>query len=239
MLKQERAFRTRKAILAAAAKIFEERGYRAATITEIISAAGVTKGALYFHFSSKEELAQGILHEQDQWLPIPDRPCKIQQIADTVLLHAHRLQHEPMVRAGVRLSLDQQAGEIDRRGPFTHWADIVEKLLEQAQAQGELLPHISTRETADVLVASFAGVQATSQIMSDYQDLLTRVNALLRHLLPSTVQPSILTAINITPTHANTIAHELRIPPPHHTTPTTTPTTHTATTTTAAAATTP
>ena len=116
MVKQERAIRTRKAILAAAAKIFEERGYRAATISEILSAAGVTKGALYFHFSSKEELAQGILHEQDQWLPIPDRACKIQQIADTVLLHAYRLQHDPLVRAGVRLSLDQQAEEVDRRG---------------------------------------------------------------------------------------------------------------------------
>ncbi|MFC7472440.1 TetR family transcriptional regulator [Actinomadura keratinilytica] len=99
MVKQERAIRTRKAILTAAAKIFEERGYRAATISEILSAAGVTKGALYFHFSSKEELAQGILHEQDQWLPIPDRACKIQQLADTVLLHAYRLQHDPLVRA--------------------------------------------------------------------------------------------------------------------------------------------
>ncbi|MEW1604820.1 ScbR family autoregulator-binding transcription factor [Streptomyces sp. NPDC093808] len=213
MVKQERAVRTRKAILTAAARIFEERGYRAATISEILSAAGVTKGALYFHFSSKEELAQGILHEQDQQLPIPDRACKVQQVVDTVLLHAYRLQHDPMVRAGVRLSLDQQAGEVDRRGPFTHWGDIIGELLEKAEAQGELLPHISASETADVLVASFAGIQSMSQVMSDYEDLLDRVNALLRHLLPSAVLPSVLTAVDITPAHANAIADELRISP--------------------------
>ncbi|MFD6414028.1 TetR family transcriptional regulator, partial [Nocardia asteroides] len=52
-MKQDRAIRTRRNILEAAAKIFEERGYQAATIAEILGAAGVTKGALYFHFSSK------------------------------------------------------------------------------------------------------------------------------------------------------------------------------------------
>lgn len=214
MVKQERAIRTRKAILTAAAKVFEERGYRAATITEILSAAGVTKGALYFHFSSKEELAQGILHEQDQWLAIPDRASKIQQISDTVLLHAYRLQHDPMVRAGVRLSLDQQAGEVDRRGPFTHWGDIIGELLDKAGAQGELLPHVSAPETADVLVGSFAGIQAMSQVMSDYQDLLIRVNAMLRHFLPSVVIPSVLASVDITTARADRLVTELRTPVP-------------------------
>ncbi|MGW3828972.1 TetR family transcriptional regulator, partial [Streptomyces sp. NPDC005071] len=35
-------------------------GHRDATISEILARAGVTKGALYFHFNSKEELALGV-----------------------------------------------------------------------------------------------------------------------------------------------------------------------------------
>lgn len=62
--RQERAVRTRRAILEAAAAVFDERGYEAATIADILARAGVTKGALYFHFSSKQELAQGVLDEQ-------------------------------------------------------------------------------------------------------------------------------------------------------------------------------
>lgn len=198
MVKQDRAIRTRQTILTAAAKVFEEHGYQAATISEILSTAGVTKGALYFHFPSKEHLAEGVLHEQDQLLPIPERACKIQQFVDTVMLHAYRLQTDPMVRAGVRLSLDQQALGLDRSGPFRRWAEISHTLLEKAQAQGELLPHVVAVETADVMVGSFAGVQAMSQALSDHQDLPQRVNALLRHVLPSVVMPSVLASVDLT-----------------------------------------
>ncbi|MDO0930206.1 ScbR family autoregulator-binding transcription factor [Streptomyces sp. DG2A-72] len=210
MVKQDRAIRTRRTILVAAARIFEERGYQAATISEILAAADVTKGALYFHFPSKEHLAQGVLHEQDQQLPIPDRACKIQQIVDTVLLQAYRLQTDPMVRAGVRLSLDQQAHGLDRSGPFVRWAEVVTELLEKAQTQGELLPHVQPKETADVMVGSFAGVQAMSQAMCNYQDLLNRVAALLRHLLPSVVLSSVLTSADLTESRGAAVFEELQ-----------------------------
>ena len=64
MAQQERAVRTRRAVLEAAAGVFAERGYAAATIAEILNRAGVTKGALYFHFDSKAALARGVLEER-------------------------------------------------------------------------------------------------------------------------------------------------------------------------------
>ncbi|NEB06831.1 ScbR family autoregulator-binding transcription factor, partial [Streptomyces sp. SID13726] len=122
--------RTRQTILSAAAKIFEEHGYQAATISQILGEAGVTKGALYFHFQSKEDLAQGVLAEQDQQLMFPDRASKVQEIVDVVMLHAHRLQTDPMVRAGVRLSMDQLAQGLDRSGPFLRWEEFGTTLLD-------------------------------------------------------------------------------------------------------------
>jgi AcrR family transcriptional regulator len=194
---QVRAIRTRQAILSAAAKIFEERGYQAATISEILSAAGVTKGALYFHFQSKEDLAFGVLNAQNQTLLIPDRPTKVQEIVDIVVLHTYRLQTDPMVRAGVRLTMDQLAQGLDRSGPFRSWAVPVRERLEKAQRQGELLPHVDPAETADVIVGAYAGIQSMSQALTDYADLVSRVTALLRHLLPSIVQSSVLTSLQI------------------------------------------
>ncbi|MFJ1641675.1 ScbR family autoregulator-binding transcription factor [Streptomyces sp. NPDC088256] len=209
MAKQDRAIRTRQTILSAAAKVFEKHGYQAATITEILAEAGVTKGALYFHFQSKEELAQGVLGEQDQRLTVSDRACKTQEIVDIIMLHAHRLQTDAMVRAGVRLSLDQQAHDLDRSGPFLNWGEVLTRLLEKAQAQGELLPHILPRETSDVLVGSFAGVQAMSQALSNYQDLALRVCSLLRHLLPNVVLASVLASVDLSPTRGVTVFTEL------------------------------
>ncbi|GAA0918097.1 ScbR family autoregulator-binding transcription factor [Streptomyces thermoalcalitolerans] len=209
MAKQDRAIRTRRTILAAAAKVFEERGYQAATITEILTTAGVTKGALYFHFQSKEDLAQGVLSEQDQQLVVPDRPSKVQQLVDVILLHAHRLQTDPMVRAGVRLSLDQQAKGLDRSGPFLRWGEIIGDLLEKAQAQGELLPHVVPSETADVIVGSFAGIQAMSQALSNYEDLPDRICVLLRHLLPSVTLAPALAAVDLSPGRGAAVFAEL------------------------------
>ncbi|MFD9336918.1 ScbR family autoregulator-binding transcription factor [Streptomyces sp. NPDC060028] len=197
MAEQARAIQTRRNILMAAAKIFESRGYQAATISEILTAAGVTKGALYFHFQSKDELAQGVLSEQvDHRLMVPDRSSKVQELVDMVMLHAYRLQTDPLVRAGVRLSLEQQPG-LDRSGPFLQWADVVTALLTKAQAQGELLPHVDPAESSDVLVGAFGGVQAMSQAVSDYQNLPDKVAALLRHVLPSVTLPSVLPSLDL------------------------------------------
>ncbi|MEU4087473.1 ScbR family autoregulator-binding transcription factor [Streptomyces aureus] len=224
MAKQERAVRTRHAILSSAARIFEERGYQAATVSEILASAGVTKGALYFHFPSKEHLAEGVLHAQDLGVPIPERPSKVQQMVDTVFLHAHRLQTDPMVRAGVRLSLDQQAQGLDRSGPFLRWSEVGTELLDKAKAQGELLPHVTSQETADVLVGSFAGIQAMSQALCNYQDLPPRVAALLRHILPSVVVPSVLASIDLTATRGASVYTELQTLHPDLQTPTPEPT---------------
>jgi len=47
---------TRHRILAAAAALFAERGYRATSMQEIAQQVGITKAALYYHFGAKEDL---------------------------------------------------------------------------------------------------------------------------------------------------------------------------------------
>ncbi|MFD3700124.1 ScbR family autoregulator-binding transcription factor [Streptomyces sp. NPDC058646] len=208
MAEQVRAIRTRQAILSAAAKIFEERGFQASTISEILTEAGVTKGALYFHFQSKDELAQGVLAAQNQNLVLPERASKVQEIVDIVMLHTYRLQTDPMVRAGVRLTMDQLAHGLDRSGPFRSWAAPVRERLEKARAQGELLPHVVPTETADVIVGSYAGIQSMSQALSDYRDLTGRVTTLLRHLMPSIAQSSVLASLDMSESRAASIYAE-------------------------------
>jgi TetR/AcrR family transcriptional repressor of nem operon len=48
---------TRQAIIAAAAPIFNQRGYDGASMQDVMEATGLEKGGLYRHFSGKEELA--------------------------------------------------------------------------------------------------------------------------------------------------------------------------------------
>ena len=54
---------TREAILYAAFREVHFNGFQAASINNIIASAGVTKGALYHYFSSKEEIGCALLDE--------------------------------------------------------------------------------------------------------------------------------------------------------------------------------
>lgn len=212
MPKQDRAIRTRQSILLAAAEVFDQHGYQATTIAEIINVAGVTKGALYFHFDSKEDLAQGILGEQDLQKPAPPQPIKIQELIDVGMVHAHRLQTNPLVRAGVRLTLDQQAEGLDRRGPFLRWSEATLALLTAAKEQGELLPHVRPDETADLYVGAFAGVQSMSHAMTAYADLGQRVQCMQRHILPSICAPAVLACLDLSPERGARITAQLEAP---------------------------
>src|SRR3954469_22207315 len=59
-----RGGRSREALLDAAASVFTERGYRGATCDTILAEAGLSKGAFYWHFESKEELMRAVLAER-------------------------------------------------------------------------------------------------------------------------------------------------------------------------------
>ncbi|NDZ81615.1 helix-turn-helix transcriptional regulator [Streptomyces sp. SID10853] len=211
MAKQDRAIQTQRTILAAAASVFEERGFQAATITDILSTAGVTKGALYFHFQSKEDLAYGVMAAQGRHMGIvPPRACKTQEVVDTVLLQTYRLREDPMVRAGVRLAMDQYATELDRGVSFQDWGKGIATLLTQAKEQGELLPHITPSDTAELLVGAYAGVQSMSQAVSNYADLDHRTSVLLRHIMPNVVLSSVLTTIDLSSERGAVIYSEVR-----------------------------
>ncbi|OLZ65578.1 TetR family transcriptional regulator [Streptomyces sp. IMTB 2501] len=212
MAKQDRAIRTRRTIVQAAAAVFQEQGYEAATILEILNRAQVTKGALYFHFSSKEELAQAVLAEQEGRARIPARACKLQEMVDLSALHAHRLQTDPLVRAAMRLAMDQRTNKPDRNGPFRQWADALDDTLSAADAQGELLPHVRIKEVSELIVGAFAGVQAMSQALTGYEDVTQRVAQLHRYLLPSIAVPAVLAALDLSPGRGAITAAELDPP---------------------------
>jgi AcrR family transcriptional regulator len=59
----ERSAQTRAALIGAARELFAERGYAGAPREEIVERAGVTRGALYHHFASKEDLFLAVFEQ--------------------------------------------------------------------------------------------------------------------------------------------------------------------------------
>lgn len=200
MARQERAIRTRHKILVAAAELFDEVGYEAATISEVLKKSGVTKGALYFHFTSKEELAQAVLAGQVAALPpVPENELLLQQNLDEALLLAYLLHKgDPLVRGSVRLTVDQgtPVDGLDRRIPMQGWNDHNTALLTRAKERGELLPHVDIESTAKLFTGSFTGVQVLSKIMTGHADMVERVTDLMRTLLTAIATPGVLVRLD-------------------------------------------
>ena len=197
MAKQERAIRTRRAIVEAAGAVFDEHGYTSTTIAMVLERAQVTKGALYFHFASKEALAQAVLNEQVPFGAVPAQPCKLQEIVDMTFVVARRLLDNALLRGSVRLAVDQETPSgVDHGEPFRQWAQALTELLQLAGQRGELLPTVKPAETVDLLVGTFTGVQLMSRALTDRADLGDRLAVMWAHILPSIAVPGLLPGLD-------------------------------------------
>lgn len=73
---QQRSEETRSRIFEAAIKLFSNRGYNKASVDDICTEAGVSKGAFYHHFESKQALFLALL---DNWLQTIDNAIEASQ----------------------------------------------------------------------------------------------------------------------------------------------------------------
>ncbi|MFC8657685.1 ScbR family autoregulator-binding transcription factor [Streptomyces sp. JL1001] len=163
MTKQERATRTRQALIRSAAVVFEQHGYAQARLTLISSGAGVSTGALHFHFENKAAVAEAVVAEASRGLR--DMSAAIRRRTDTALQalvdtsHAlvELLRGDPVSRAGFRLSCDgERAAAPDLR---MEWNHRVRELLEEAAAAGSLADDIAREDAAAATVAVTAGFE--------------------------------------------------------------------------------
>ncbi len=152
---QERAVRTREVILRAAAEVFDEFGFSGASISKIMKRAGVTQGGMYFHFPSKEALAQAVMVEQGGGLDLPPGEDGLQRLIDITLYLAEELQTNPKLRAGVRLAVEQGEFGVQDDSAYRAWAEEFGGQLRAAREKGELLPEVNVDELAWVLVSAY------------------------------------------------------------------------------------
>lgn len=189
--RQERAERTRTAILDAAAEVIEERGFAGASLSDILAKAGVTKGALYFHFSSKEELAQALTREQfaiEQ--PFSDlKKVGLQTAIDLCHEMAHGLLTSVRVRASVRLVVETGSFANPTPEAYLRWIETVEHFMVAAKERGDLRQELDPGRVAYWVSGTFLGIQIQSQVLTGRADIHDRVTEMWRIALPGLVPP--------------------------------------------------
>ncbi|MFD9304270.1 ScbR family autoregulator-binding transcription factor [Streptomyces sp. NPDC060048] len=184
--RQERAEITRHAILDGAAIAFGEKGFHGTSLTDVVGHAGVTKGALYFHFPSKEAIAHTLMDEQFQvseHVPAIEEPG-LQTAIDLSHQMAFGLRTNVRIRAAIRLVIEFGSFTDPDPTPYNTWIDTCQACLTPAQERGDVLASLDVRDLATMLVGSFTGIQVTSHVRTGREDLHTRVIDLWNFLLP-------------------------------------------------------
>ena len=161
MPQQRRAQVTRRAIVIAAAEEFDRAGYDATPLSAILRRSGVTKGAFYFHFPSKDAVASALIRFQAQvWSKIWQRwtgrgldPLSTAvELVDEVI---RILERDVVVRAGAQLAMrDQETA--------ARWEQLLGGLLRRSAEHGLLRPEIDPAAATRVLYATLVGVRVLS-----------------------------------------------------------------------------
>ena len=187
---QERATRTREAVLKAAAEVFEKSGYSAATVDQIAQQARTTKGAVYFHFPSKAALAVAVVDQQHEaWTRLAEASegwglDGLDTIERVIREVARTYATNPLMRAGVRLGSEQDQIETEIDVPFVGWIQRLTALLRRGQHDGSVRPDLQCATAARAIVASFYGVEEVSSRLTGRRDLGRRVGEWWRLMRP-------------------------------------------------------
>ncbi|MFJ6797967.1 ScbR family autoregulator-binding transcription factor [Streptomyces sp. NPDC091268] len=187
--RQERAELTRQSILDAAARAFDVTGFAGTSLGDVVRLAGVTKGALYFHFPSKEALARTLIDEQDQIFRVAPGTGEpgLQTLIDLTHRMAFGLRTNVRVRAGIRLVIELGFLTDPQATPYDGWIGTCHGCLARAQRRGDILSALDVYGLSTMLVGSFSGIQAASHMRTRRMDLHTRVLDLWNFLLPGIV----------------------------------------------------
>ncbi|MFD9008679.1 ScbR family autoregulator-binding transcription factor [Streptomyces sp. NPDC059552] len=187
--RQERAEITRQAILTGAATAFDVSGFEGTSLSDVVKHAGVTKGALYFHFPSKEALARTLMDEQFQvaeHLAAIEEPG-LQTVIDLTHRMAVGLRSDVRIRAGIRLVIEFGSFTHPDPTPYDTWIDTCRSCLAPAQERGDIHPSLDVRARSTLRVGAFTGIQVTSYVRTRREDLHQRVTDLWTFLLPTIV----------------------------------------------------
>lgn len=178
---------TRRHILDVAASAFAEHGYRGVSLNDIVRESGLTKGAFYFHFPSKEALAVAVFQDkQELWLgttmeAVAGKARAIDQLEAMLDAGCDLCETDASARVVGRLCFELSSEK--RLLPLmtehlTRWFDATEQVIARAQEEGDVRLDLDTRLMAETIVAAFIGIEQISDELSDLKDFRRRIEGL-------------------------------------------------------------
>jgi AcrR family transcriptional regulator len=170
--------RTRERLLQAASREVYISGFQSASLDAILASTGVTKGALYYHFKSKEALGYAIVEEiiapevRAKWL----RPLlRGDDAIDTLIgiVQGHSVRREdvcggcPLNNLATEMSPLHEGFRRRLAAIFDEWKKGIAAALREGQSHGTVRRDVEPGEIASVLIAMVEGYASLAKNAQD------------------------------------------------------------------------
>ena len=194
---KEEALETRNAILDATVRVFAAKGAANASLTDIAREAGVTRGAIYWHFTNKADLLNALWDEVLLlYTPLArasesrDEPDPLGRLRELYVRFLGRLADDPRQQPLIRLLFDPGRGSEDidlirtRHLQTLHQRNrSVQTVLRNAIDRGQLSPDLDVRLGTIAVVSFIHGLIANWVLTPDMFDIKGDAPALIEGLL--------------------------------------------------------
>jgi AcrR family transcriptional regulator len=194
--RQARADRTRAHIIEIAALAFAEHGFDGVSLNELVRSSKVSKGAFYFHFASKDELALACFRAKQEELVArvlaDDFPASAAERVVHLLERRTRLiREDPSLGCVTRLGSELNV----RSGPGSTYASfqdlaltLIADFIRDGQRSDEFRADLDPDAAARAIFASIVGIDVLSLLISGGSDLEARTDELTDLILRGLVQ---------------------------------------------------
>lgn len=185
--------RTRKQLLKAAFEEIHLSGFRSADVDAILGQAGVTKGALYHHFDSKEALGYAVVDEvitdmtRDKWLhPLRHATNPLDTLV--AIIESTSMKPQDFQRGCPLNNLAQEMSPIDEgfrirtARLFKDWHDAIARALRTGQKQGAVRNNVDPNEAATFFIAAYEGYFSLAKNSQDVRVLRSGLRSLVGYL---------------------------------------------------------
>ena len=140
----------RSRIIESAVSVFAEKGFHAARVSDIASAAGVADGTIYIYFRNKEALLLTIFEEKMEELlvrldaALAGVEDPLEQIRGFVRFHFEQMREQPALAQVFQVELRQSSTFLRDYRPEQLWRylSVLEDMIQRGQEEGLIRPEV-------------------------------------------------------------------------------------------------
>ncbi|KIA80258.1 TetR family transcriptional regulator [Chromobacterium amazonense] len=203
---REEAEQTRQQLLDAAERLFSERGVSRTTLADIAAAAGLTRGAVYWHFQNKLDLYRAMLARVTPSFDDMREQLLLSAGSDPARAlweHSHRLlaviEQNPQVRRILLILFlrSEHVGELEpiHEECVAHMHEargLLRQVVQAAKAQGQTYGCVEPEEAATVLQSLHDGLMNRLVIEQPGPDATVAASRLLQYLYRGIFKPEVM-----------------------------------------------